>query len=123
MIHKGQWVILPTAMALDLKGLRLSPPDVVPQRDLRPRWICKYTWLGVNQDTLPLAAMEAMQFVHALKRILREILLANPAHGPVILHKTDLSNRFYRVDVNTDDAPKLGVIFPTKPGADLMVAK
>ena len=39
MIKKGQWVILPAAMAMELEGLRLSPPGVVPQRDRRPRWI------------------------------------------------------------------------------------
>ena len=122
MINKGQWVILPASMALELEGIRLSPPGVVPQRDRRPRWICDYTWSGVNKDTLPLAAMEAMQFGHALERILREILLANPAHGPVHLNKTDLSDGFYRVDLNPDDAPKLGVVFPTKPGTAPLVA-
>ena len=60
MIQKGQWVILPATMAMELEGLRLSPPGVIPQRDRRPRWICDYTWSGVNHDTLPLAAMEAM---------------------------------------------------------------
>jgi hypothetical protein len=30
MIKKGQWVILPAAMAMELEGLRLSPPGVVP---------------------------------------------------------------------------------------------
>ena len=122
MIQKGQWVILPATMAMELEGLRLSPPGVIPQRDRRPRWICDYTWSGVNHDTLPLAAMEAMQFGHALERILREILLANPAHGPVKLNKTDLSDGFYRVDLNSDDAPKLGVVYPTKPGTEPMVA-
>jgi hypothetical protein len=122
MIQKGQWVILPATMAMELEGLRLSPPGVVPQRDRRPRWICDYTWSGVNLETLPLAAMEAMQFGHALERILREILLANPAHGPVLLNKTDLSDGFYRMDLNSEDAPKLGVAFPTKEGAEPMVA-
>ena len=36
--------------------------------------------------------MEAMQFGHALERILREILLANVNHGFVYLNKTDLSD-------------------------------
>ena len=31
-----------------------------------------------------------MQFGHALDRTLREVLLANPAHGPAHLKKTDL---------------------------------
>ena len=36
MIQKGQWVVLPISMSLELKGLCLSPPGVVPQRDQRP---------------------------------------------------------------------------------------
>ena len=70
VINKGQWVVLPAAMTMELEGIRFSPPGVVPQRDRRPRWICDYTWFGVNADTLPLAAKEAMQFGHALEQIL-----------------------------------------------------
>jgi hypothetical protein len=62
MINKGQWVILPAKAVLHLPGLRLSPPRVVPQRNRCPHWICDYSWWGVNEYTLPLAAMEAMQF-------------------------------------------------------------
>lgn len=122
MIEKGQWVILPASVAKNLPGLRLSPPGVVPQRDRRPRWIGDYSWYDVNDDTLPLAAMEAMQFGHALDRILREILLANPAFGPVQLIKVDISDGFYRVDLNIDDIPKLGLIFPTEDGDEPLIA-
>ncbi len=83
MINKGQWVILPAKAVLHLPGLRLSPPGVVPQHGRCPRWICDYSWWGVNEDTLLLAVMEVMQFGWSLKRILWEILFANPAHGPV----------------------------------------
>jgi len=78
-------------------------PRCLPQRERRPRWICDYSWWDVNADTLSLAAMEAMQFGHALDRILREILLANPIFGPVHLIKLDLSDGFYRIAVNIDD--------------------
>ena len=122
MIQKGQWVILPASVALELEGLRLSPPGVVEQRDRRPRWICDYTWSQVNEDTLPLVALESMQFGHALERILREILLANPAHGPVHLNKTDLSDGFYREDLCPGDAPKLGVVYPTATSSQSLVA-
>ena len=60
MIEKSQWVILPAADVAHLPGLRISPPGVIPQRDRRPRWICDYTWSQVNEETLPLAALEAM---------------------------------------------------------------
>ena len=122
MIHKGQWVVLPASMALELEGIRLSPPGVVEQRERRPRWICDYTWSQVNEDTLPLVALEAMQFGHTLERIFREILLANPEHGPVKVNKTDLSDGFYREDLNPLDAPKLGVVFSTKLGSQHLVA-
>ena len=95
MISKGQWLVLPYTAVKDLPGLRLSPPGVIPQRNRQPRWICDYSWWGVNADTLPLAAKESMQFGHALDRILREILLADPIHGPVHLIKIDISDGFY----------------------------
>ena len=60
MILKSQWVVLPAEEVMHLPGLRVSPPGVVPQRDRRPRWICDYTWSQVNQETLPLAPLEAM---------------------------------------------------------------
>ena len=122
MINKGQWIILPYSAVQHLPGLRVSPPGVVPQRKRRPRWICDYSWWDVNADTLPLATMEAMQFGHALDRILREILLADPSLGPVHLIKLDISDGFYRIAVNIDDIPKLGVIFPTQPGAEPLIA-
>ena len=122
MIRKGQWIVLPLSVALTLPGLRASPPGVVPQRDRRPRWIGDYTWSRVNQETLPLFAPESMQFGHALDRLLREILLANPAHGHVYLAKADMSDGFYRVALNPQDAPKLGLVFPTRPGKEPLVA-
>lgn len=122
MINRGQWIILPYTEIAHLPGLRISPPGVVPQRERRPRWICDYSWWGVNDDTLPLAAMEAMQFGHTLDRVLREILLADPAFGPVQLIKLDISDGFYRIGVAVDDIPRLGVIFPTPPGAAPLVA-
>jgi len=122
MIAKSQWVVLPAEAVADLPGLRISPPGVVPQRDRRPRWICDYTWSQVNQETLPLAPLESMQFGHALDRILRELLLSDPALGPVDLLKLDISDGFYRINLSVDDIPKLGVAFPTRPEEPKLVA-
>jgi hypothetical protein len=63
-----------------------------------------------------------MQFGHALNRILREILLADPIHGPVHLIKIDISDGFYQIVLNIDDIPKLGVVFPTLPEEEQLVA-
>ena len=76
----------------------------------------------MNENTLPLAALESMQFDRALERILRHILLANPNHGPIYLMKVDFSDGFCRTDLAADDAPKLDVVFPTRPGHEPLVA-
>jgi hypothetical protein len=122
MINKGQWVVLPYSAVKDLPGLQISPPRVAPQRDRRQRWIVDYSWWDVNADTLPLAAMDAMQFGHALDQILCKILLSNPLLGPFYLIKLDISDGFYRIALNVNDIPKLGVTFPTAPGKDPLVA-
>jgi hypothetical protein len=122
MIQKGQWTILPFSAIKELTNLRLSPPGVVPQRERRPRWIVDYSFYGINQETLPLVADDVMQFGHSLARILRHILLADPQHGPVYLLKIDIADGFYRIDVNPDDVPKLGGVFPSPPGVEPLVA-
>ena len=122
MINKEQWVVFPFDRIKHLPGLRLSPPGVIPQRGRRPRWICDYTWSGVNKDTLPLAPQDAMQFGHALDRYLRELLLADPALGKLYLSKLDISDGFYRVNLNVEDILKLAVVFPTRPGETPLVA-
>jgi Reverse transcriptase (RNA-dependent DNA polymerase). len=122
MINKGQWTILPYSLVKQFTNLRLSPPGVVPQRDRRPRWIVDYSFYNVNQDTLPLVAEDAMQFGHALARVLRHILLADPRNGPVYLMKLDIADGFYRIDLNPEDIPKLGVVFPSPPGVEPLVA-
>jgi hypothetical protein len=70
MINKGQWLVLPYSAIRHLPGLCISPPSMVPQRERRPRWIVDYSWWNVNQETLPLAAIKAMQFGHTLDCIL-----------------------------------------------------
>ena len=59
---------------------------MVRQQGRRPRWIVDYSWWDVNSETLHLAPKEAMQFGHALERLLREILLANLDLGPLYLN-------------------------------------
>jgi hypothetical protein len=122
MLDKGQWVVLPFSAVKHLPNLRVSPPGVVPQRNRRPRWICDYSWSKVNMDTIPIAPLDSMQFGHALDRILREILAANPELGPVQLIKIDISDGFYRIALRIEDIPKLGVVFPTSPGQEKLIA-
>jgi hypothetical protein len=63
-----------------------------------------------------------MHFGHALDRILCELILDNPALGPIQLLKLDISDGFYQVNLNIDNVPKLGDAFHTKPGEPKIVA-
>jgi hypothetical protein len=120
MIHNGQWVLLPAHLVVDETNLRLSPLGVVPQRDHRPRTICDYSFFSVNLDTVPLAPQESMQFGQALHRALQQVSDADPRLGPVHLSKIDIADGFYRIGINTNDIPKLGIMFPGKDGKQLV---
>lgn len=114
--EQGYWIVLPYDQALHLQNLRISPLGVVPQRDRRPRLIVEYTFSGVNAETVPLAPREAMQFGRALQRVCSTIVKANPRYGPVAMAKIDIADGFYRVGLQIEDIPKLGVALPTPPG-------
>ena len=121
MIKKGHWTLLPARLLIDQPDLRLSPLGVVPQRDRRPRTISDYSYFGVNEDTVPLAPQEAMQFGRALPRILQKIHDANPRFGPVQMAKIDIADGFYRIGIRPSDALKLAVLFPTRRGEEPLV--
>ena len=83
--------------------------------------VADHAFSGVNNETLPFVP-ESMQFGHVLERIIREILLANPAFGLGKMLKMDFSNGFYRLHLVPSDAPKLGLAFPRIPGQPDLVA-
>ena len=112
MCDKGQWMVLPFSSVQDLPNLRISPLGVVPQLERRPRTIVDYTFSGVNQDTVSTAPSESMQFGHALWRLLHQLVYANPKFGPVHLIKVDIADGFYRLHLNPQAIPALGVILP-----------
>ena len=60
MIQTSQWGILSADVVQYFPGLRISPPDAIPLWDCCLIWICDYTWSKVNQETLALAALQAM---------------------------------------------------------------
>ena len=122
MVKKGQWIVLPYRAAKLLKGLRLSPPGVVPQRDRRARTIVDYTFSFINAEILRMMPAEAMQFGKALLRILQNIVEANPKWGPVYLAKFDVSDGFYRIRLAIRDALKLAVVFLPDSDGETMVA-
>lgn len=95
MALKGYCVILPFHTVQHLLHLKLSPAGVMPQCTHRPHMIMHYSFMLVNQHSLPLAKTSIMQFGHALKCILQQIAYANPRHGPHHLMKLDLANGYY----------------------------
>ena len=97
---------------MDLPGLWI-PTGVVPQYESHPCWIYDYTSPGINVDTLSLAAMDAMQFGHDI---------GQSSLCPVQLLNIDLGDGFYHVNLNMDDIPKLGVVFPINPGEEPLIA-
>ena len=63
-----------------------------------------------------------MQFGNALNHYLQEILLADPDIEALYLIKVEISDGFYRISLNINDTPKLGVLFPTEKGQQPLVA-
>ena len=122
MIEQGYWTILPYSTVSHLPHLRLSPLGIVPQRDRRPRIIVDYTFYGINEDTLPLAPAEAMQFSRAFERILRKIRHANRRYGPTYMIKVDIADGFYRLFISASSVATLGVVFPQHPDEEPLIA-
>ena len=63
-----------------------------------------------------------MQFGHTLEHLLYQIHHANPKYGPVYMSKIDISDGFYHVWLDANDAPALSVVLPCHPGELPLVA-
>ena len=78
MCQRRHTMVLPLSAAKKLKGVRVSPSGVIPQRDRHARTVSDLTnarspMPGVNETTVPLAPADAMQFGQALRRLLFKI--------------------------------------------------
>ena len=96
-MDKEQWTMLPASLVKNTSGIRLSPLGLVPHCNRRDRMIPDYSFLGVNDDTVPLAPPDAMQCKQTLKHFLQRINRANDVFDPVYMSKIDLSDGFYRL--------------------------
>ena len=115
-------MVLPYSVSKELPGLRLIPPGVNMKQDRRPCWLGDYSYFKTNAETLPVACLSALQYGWALDCLLREIVFADPALGYVYLLKADVSHGFYHIGLRPEDAPKLGLIFPSGEDEEPMVA-
>ena len=114
MWQKGQAVLLPASVAMQLPHIMISPPASIEQRGRRNRNLLDLTYHGVNADAVDLAPMRAMQFGKALERLIREIFYSDPRFGLPFLYKDDCSDCFFRLPLNADGIPKLGSILPRR---------
>ncbi|CAJ1939723.1 unnamed protein product [Cylindrotheca closterium] len=71
---------------------------------------------------MKLAPEGAMQFGMASLRICEALMKANPDYGPVYMYKNGMSDGFYRIQLSTTGALKLGVILPRFEGLPQLVA-
>eukprot|EP00536_Pseudo-nitzschia_multiseries_P014096 jgi/Psemu1/37529/gm1.37529_g len=95
-----------------------GPLGLVTQCGRRSRMISDYTFFGINEDTIPLAPEESMQFGQTLHRLLTQMHRANNRLGSVYVSKIDISDSFYCVQVKPKDTMKLGVLFPSTRKGD-----
>jgi hypothetical protein len=100
---------------LDLQNLNDTAADTYQSAANWAEFVTQCFFL-VNLDTIPLAPAKTMQFGRALWRIISTVHQADPRLGPVFLSKIDIADGLYRIWVNANDVPKLGVVVPTLPG-------
>jgi hypothetical protein len=75
-----------------------------------------YTYNGVNQHSLDVAPTQAMQFGHALQRILQRIAYCNPTFGPPLMAKIDLADGYYRIPLSNSASLQLAIVLPQRVG-------
>jgi hypothetical protein len=121
MVQMGYWLVLPFSAVRGHPHLKLAPSGVVPQRERRPRPIMDYSFNGVNQSSLPIAPMQAMQFGHCLQRVLQRIAYCNPLYGPPLLAKLDLADGYYRVPLSQEASLELAVVLPADGLAEPLI--
>jgi len=71
-----------------------------------------YTLNNVNQTSIPLAKLHAMQFGNALHRILHGLAYAHPDFGPILMAKFTLSDGYYRIPLSPQATLELAVVLP-----------
>ena len=103
---------MPYSVDKELPGLKLIPPVMKEDRDRRTRWLGDYSYSNLNCETLPIAALFAMKYCQVLEQLIREVVIADPALGPVYILKADASDSFYPIGLCPTYANKLEIVFP-----------
>ena len=77
--------------------LSLIPPVVNDDRDLRLWWLGDCSSSNLNYETLPIATMFAMKYGLALERLIKEVVIAEPALGLIHVLEADIRDSLYRI--------------------------
>ena len=124
-IENNFWLVLPYDLVRDLLLLRLTPLAVKDERDRRPRVLMDHSWPwpwdNINENALPGAPPEAMQFGPMPPRLMHFARHANPRFGPVKAGKHDIKDGFYRMFLNALDCLKLAALLPKYEGEPQLV--
>ena len=76
-------MVLPYSVAKDVLGMTLIPQGVKEEKDCRPRWIGNYSYYNTNIESLPIAALPTIQYGRTFDRLIREVVIADPALGTI----------------------------------------
>ena len=82
MIQHHYWIVLPYQVVRVFSHLKIAPTGVVPQRECHPHPIIDYSWNQVNQESVNIDPVEAMQFGCTLPQLLQYLIYTNPEFGP-----------------------------------------
>ena len=122
MARKVQWLVIPYMVAKYLTWIKISPSGFKQERYRQPWWLRDYMHYTINSQNLPIPALSAMQYVQVLDMLLQQIVLAKPSLGPVYLIKAGDSVSYYHIALHPQDAPNIGLIFPSDKGNGQLLA-
>ena len=95
VVGKWHWVVLPYSVAKELPGLRLSLQGLKEERDRWLWWLEYSSYSNLNYKNVPISALSAMQYGRFLDQLIREVVISDPALGPVHALKVDVSGVLY----------------------------
>ena len=93
-------------------GMSLIPLGVKEKWDWWHRCLEYYRFTSINANHLTISTLSTMQYGWALYRLIREVVISYPDLAPVYVTQDDTINGFYRINLGTENAPKMGLVSP-----------
>jgi hypothetical protein len=80
-----------------------------------------YTYNEVNQHSLDVAPLAAMQFGQTWNRFLQQVAYPNPRFGPPLIVKLDLAGGYYQVPLSASAVLELAVALPPDGSSEPLI--